>query len=64
MVAGAVLVMLWLLGVQIAYVFGIVTLMLSFVPNPGLLIATVLLIPLLIFDSDEEKQSKVTRSLY
>ena len=59
MVAGAVVVMLWLLGVQMAYVFGIVTSMLSFVPNLGPLIATVLPIPLVIFDSGEENAIKV-----
>ena len=58
MVAGVVVVMLWLLGVQMAYVFGIVTSMLSFVPNLGPLIATVLPIPLVIFDSGEENAIK------
>ena len=58
MVAGAVVVMLWLLGVQMAYVFGIVTSMLSFVPNLWPVVATVLPIPLVIFDSGEENEIK------
>ena len=46
------------IGVQMAYVFGIVTSMLSFVPNLGPLIPTVLPIPLVIFDSGEENAFK------
>ena len=53
MAAGAVVVMLWLLGVQMTYGFGIVTFVLSFVPNLGPLIATVLPMPLIIFDPGE-----------
>lgn len=41
---------LWVLGVQMAYVFGIITFVLNFVPNLGPMIATFLPMPLVIFD--------------
>lgn len=44
---------LYLLGVNIAHVFGIVTFALHFVPNLGPLIATFLPMPLVIFDPGE-----------
>ena len=62
MVAGAVVVMLWLLGVQMAYVFGFATFVLNFVPTLGPLIATALPMPIAVFDPGEEMQSKVTGS--
>ena len=58
MVAGAVVVMLWQLGVQMTYVFGIVTFVLSFVPNLGPLIATVLPMHFIIFDPGEKNAIK------
>ena len=58
MAAGAVVVMLWLLGVQMTYVFGIVTFVLSFVPNFRPLIATALPMPFIIFDPAEENAIK------
>ena len=54
MVAGAVVVMLWLLGVQMAHVFGFATFVLNFVPTLGPLIATALPMPIVIFDPGEE----------
>lgn len=50
--------MLWLLGVQMAYVFGIITFVLNFIPNLGPLIATFLPMPLVIFDPGEKPQNK------
>lgn len=44
---------LWVLGVQLAYVFGLITFVLNFVPNLGPLIATFLPMPLVIFDPGE-----------
>lgn len=41
---------LWVLGVQMAYVFGIITFVLNFVPNLGPMIATFLPMPLVVFD--------------
>lgn len=52
--ATVVAAMLWLLGVQMAYVFGLITFVLNFVPNLGPLIATCLPMPLVVFDPGEE----------
>lgn len=41
---------LWLLRVNMAYVFGLITFALNFVPNLGPLIATFLPLPLIVFD--------------
>lgn len=46
-------VVLWLLGVSVAHVFGLVTFGLHFVPNLGPLVATVLPMPLVILDPGE-----------
>ncbi|CAN0147038.1 unnamed protein product, partial [Hapterophycus canaliculatus] len=52
MVATVVTAILWVLGVQMAYVFGIVTFVLTFVPNLGPMIATFLPMPLVVLDPD------------
>lgn len=51
--ATLVTAILWVLGVQMAYVFGIITFVLNFVPNLGAMIATFLPMPLVIFDPGE-----------
>ncbi|CAM9151906.1 unnamed protein product [Pylaiella littoralis] len=48
--ATLVTAILWVLGVEMAYVFGIITFVLNFVPNLGAMIATFLPMPLVIFD--------------
>ncbi|CAN0475690.1 unnamed protein product, partial [Ectocarpus sp. 8 AP-2014] len=53
LVATVVTTMLWVLGVQMAYVFGIITFVLNFVPNLGPMIATFLPMALVIFDPGE-----------
>ena len=53
--------MLWLLGVQMAYVFGLITFVLNFVPNLGPLIATCLPMPLVIFDPGEPPGFRLPR---
>eukprot|EP00903_Cladosiphon_okamuranus_P016652 g15355.t1 len=50
---------LWVLGVQMAYVFGIITFVLNFVPNLGPMIATFLPMPLVIFDPDMSHLNQV-----
>ncbi|CAM9284524.1 unnamed protein product [Scytosiphon promiscuus] len=50
--ATVVTAILWVLGVQMAYVFGIVTFVLNFIPNLGPMIATFLPMPLVILDPD------------
>ncbi len=44
---------LWVLGVQLAYVFGLITFVLNFIPNLGAMIATFLPMPLVVFDPGE-----------
>lgn len=56
LVATVVTAMLWVLGVQMAYVFGIITFVLNFIPNLGPMIATFLPMPLVIFDPGELQQ--------
>lgn len=53
LVATVVTSTLWLLGVDMVYVFGIATFALHFIPNLGPLIATFLPMPLVIFDPGE-----------
>ncbi|CAM9762532.1 unnamed protein product [Discosporangium mesarthrocarpum] len=48
----AVGAVLWFLGIQFAYVFGLITFVLNFIPNIGPLIATFLPMPVVIFDPD------------
>lgn len=57
--ATVVTTVLWVLGVQLAYVFGLITFVLNFVPNLGPLIATFLPMPLVIFDPGESYYSIV-----
>ncbi|CAM9651259.1 unnamed protein product [Ectocarpus sp. 12 AP-2014] len=59
LVATVVTTMLWVLGVQMAYVFGIITFVLNFVPNLGPMIATFLPMPLVIFDPDMSHLNQV-----
>ncbi|CAM9326935.1 unnamed protein product [Ectocarpus sp. 12 AP-2014] len=59
LVATVVTTMLWVLGVQMAYVFGIITFVLNFVPNLGPMIATFLPMPLAIFDPDMSHLNQV-----
>ena len=58
LVAVVVAGMLWLLGIQMAYVFGIFTFVLHFIPNLGPLVATCLPMPLVIFDPGEANAIK------
>lgn len=54
MLAGSVVTLvLWLLGVHMAHVFGLITFAVNFVPNLGPLIATFLPMPLIVFDPGE-----------
>ena len=54
MLAGSVVTLvMWLLGVHMAHVFGLITFALNFVPNLGSVIATFLPMPLVIFDPGE-----------
>lgn len=48
--ATVVTAILWVLGVQMAYVFGIITFVLNFIPNLGPMIATFLPMPLVVLD--------------
>eukprot|EP00752_Nemacystus_decipiens_P006142 g5540.t1 len=59
LVATLVTGILWVLGVQMAYVFGIITFVLNFVPNLGAMIATFLPMPLVIFDPDMSHLNQV-----